>query len=73
MVSLHLLMSNFGVLFNSTLSSLVKNSFFHFRNIARLRSSLNLADAEALIYALIRSRLYYCNALFLGLPKKRIA
>lgn len=70
---------NLGVLFDSNLSfgphisSLVKNSFFHLRNIARLRSSLTIADTETLIHALITSRLDYCNALFLGLPKKLIA
>uniref|UniRef100_A0A4W5LB64 Reverse transcriptase domain-containing protein n=1 Tax=Hucho hucho TaxID=62062 RepID=A0A4W5LB64_9TELE len=73
------LIRNLGVLFDSTLSfgshisSLVKNYFFHLRNIARLRSSLTLADAETLIHALITSRLDYCNALLLGLPKKLIA
>ncbi len=50
---------NLGVLFDSSLfyashiSSVVKTSFFHLRNIARLQSSLTLADAEILIHALI--------------------
>ncbi len=70
---------NLGVLFNlslsnaSHISSVVKTSFFHLRNIARLRTSLTLADSEILIIALITSRLDYCNALFLGLLKKLIA
>jgi len=70
---------NLGVLFDQTLSfgshisSLVKNSLFHLQNIARLRSSLTLADAETLIHALITSCLDYCNALFIGLPKRLIA
>ncbi len=70
---------NLGVLFDSSLyfashiSSVVKTSFFHLLSIARLRSSLTLADAEILTHALITSRLDYCNALFLGLPKKIIA
>lgn len=59
--------------FTSHISAVVKNSFFHLRNIARLRSSLSLADAETLIHTLITSRLDYCNALFFGLPKKLIA
>ncbi len=70
---------NLGVFFNlslsnaSQISSVVKTSFPHLRNIARLRTSLTLADSEILIIALITSRLDYWNALFLGLPKKLIA
>ncbi len=70
---------NLGVLldlslyFASHISSVVKTNFFHLLSIARLRSSLTLADAEILTHVLITSRLDYCNVLFLGLPKKIIA
>jgi len=68
---------NLGFLFDQTLSfcshisSLVKNPFFHLRNIARLQSSLTLA--ETVIHALLTLRLDYCSALILGLLKKVIA
>lgn len=68
---------NLGILFDSSLSFaahialVVKNSFYQASSIARLRSSLNLADAKTLIHALITSRLDYCNALLIDLPKKQ--
>jgi len=52
---------------------LLKTIFSHLCNIAHLRSSLTLADAETLIHALITSCLDYCNTLFRDLPKKLIA
>ncbi len=65
-----ILVSYLTHLYISHISSVVKTSFFHLRNIAHLRTSLTLTDAEILIHELITSRLDYCNALFLGLPKK---
>ncbi len=64
---------NLGVLLHSCASHISSETyFFHLRNIARLRSSLTIADAEILIHALTTSRLDQCNALFLSLPKKTV-
>ncbi len=52
-----------GVIFDSSLSFdyhvqyTVKNSFFHLRNIARLRSMLSLPVTERLINTLVFSRI----------------
>lgn len=67
---------NLGVVFDSVLSydahvcSIVKTSFFHLRNIAKLRSILSQGDAEKLVHAFITSRLDYCNSLLAGSPGK---
>ncbi len=50
----------------------VKNSFFHLRNIARLRSMLSLPVTERLINTLVFSRINYCNALLVGVPKNTL-
>ena len=47
-------------------------SFYHLRNIAKVRLFLSQADTEKLIHCFISSRLDYCNALLSGLPKKSI-
>ncbi len=68
-------LKNLGVIFDSSLSFdyhvqyTVKNSFFHLRNIARLRSMLSLPVTERLINTLVFSRIDYCNALLVGVPK----
>ena len=54
----------------SHIKQLCKTSFFHLRNISKLRSTLTLPDAEKLVHAFISSRLDYCNALFFGIPSK---
>ena len=55
--------------FKSHINKVTKTSFFHLRNIAKVRPFINQKDAEKLIHAFISSRLDYCNALFTGLPK----
>ena len=59
--------------FNSHINKITKTSFFHLRNIAKIRPFMNQNDAEKLIHAFISSRIDYCNTLFTGLPKKTIA
>ena len=58
--------------FEAHIKQLCKNSFYHLRNIAKLRPSLTLSDAEKLVHAFVSSRLDYCNALLIGIPKKSI-
>ena len=58
--------------FHPHIKHLVKTSFFHLKNIARLRPTLTLPDAEKLVHAFISSRLDYCNALLIGTPGKSI-
>ncbi|KAI5623035.1 hypothetical protein C0J50_17410, partial [Silurus asotus] len=49
-----------------------KNSFFHLRNISKLRNRLSISDAEKLVHAFMTSRLDYCNALLGGGPASLI-
>ncbi len=70
---------NLGFIFYSELclekqiSSVVKNSYCQLRIISRLKSTLSFQDLEKVILAFITSRLDYCNALYLGLPKSLLA
>ena len=69
---------NLGVIFDSSLnfkthiSNVTKISFYHLRNIVRVRCFLSQADMEKLVHAFITSRLDYCNALLSGIPKKEV-
>ena len=70
--------TNLGVILDSSLSfqAHIKNvcriSYFHLRNIARLKTSLSKDDLKTLVNALIFSRIDYANALLSGLPAQTI-
>ncbi len=77
-IPLSTVVTNLGVRFDPLLNfeahikHLCKTSFHHLRNIARLRPSLTIHDAEKLVHAFVSSRLDYCNALLIGIPDKSI-
>jgi len=58
--------------FNTHMKHLCKTAFYHLRNIAKLRPTLTLADAEKLVHTFVSSRLNYCNALPIGISSKNI-
>merc|ERR1712035_72744 len=58
--------------YDNHIKHLSKTAFFHLKNIAKLRPSLTLPDAENLIHAFVSSRLDYCNALLIGVPNKNL-
>ncbi|MCI5136711.1 MAG: hypothetical protein D3920_16960 [Candidatus Electrothrix sp. AW2] len=70
---------NLGVILDSDLNfethikNIIKTSFYHLRNIAKVQPFLAQADTERLMHAFITSRLDYCNSLLSGLPKKAIS
>ena len=55
------------------IKDITKTSFYHLKNIARVRLFLSQASTEVLMHAFISCRLDYCNALLSGLPKKSIS
>lgn len=58
--------------FEAHINHLCKTSFYHLRNISKVRSILSLSDAEKLVHAFVSSRLDYCNALLIGIPRKSL-
>ena len=66
---------NIGVVFDDTLTfetqinSFCKTSFWHLRNIWRIRTYLDKPSLEILIHAFLTNKLDYCNSLLTGLPK----
>ncbi|KXJ12154.1 Arachidonate 5-lipoxygenase [Exaiptasia diaphana] len=66
---------NIGVLFDSSLSlanhikMTCKSSFYHLRNISRIRKFLSVKSTEILVHSFISSKLDNCNSLLYGLPK----
>ena len=71
--------SNVGVVFDSHMkfesqaSSICKASFFHIRNISRIRKYLSMHNTRILVHAFVTCRLDNGNALLYGLPKYLIA
>ena len=66
---------NIGVIFNNSLSMLphvtavCKSSFFHLRNIFKIRKFLSYDICKTLIHAFVTARIDYCNSLLYGQPK----
>ena len=68
---------NIGVNFSDSLSmvphvtalNLCKSTFFHLRNILKIRTFLSFDSARTLVHAFITSRVDYCNLLLYGQPK----
>ena len=66
---------NVGVIFNNSLSMLphvtavCKPSFFHLRNIFKIRKFLSYDTCKTLIHAFVTARIDYCNSLLYGQPK----
>ena len=66
--------TNLGVILNANLNmednvnTVCKKVNFHLRNIWKIRKYLNKGATEALIHALISSRIDYCNSLLFDIP-----
>jgi len=71
--------SNLGVVFDDTMSfkshitDVCKSSFYHLRNISRIKKYLTREATEMVVHAFVTSKLDYCNSLPYGLPKLLIA
>ena len=69
---------NIGAVFDDTMSfeeqviEVWRTSFFHYRNIRRIRACLSIDSTKTLVHALETSLLDYCNAYLHGLPDYRI-
>ena len=66
---------NLGVIFDSAfkfekqVSSVVKNSFYHLRLLAKTKAYLSQKNLERVIHAFVTTRLDYCNALYVGIDQ----
>ncbi len=58
--------------FSSHVKAVTKSTYFHLKNIVRIRCFDSSQDLEKLVNAFIKSRDDYCNGLLTGLPKETI-
>ncbi|KAI5629007.1 hypothetical protein C0J50_2496, partial [Silurus asotus] len=58
--------------FNNHINQVTKAAFLYLRNIPKLRNMLSISDAKKLVYALMTSRIDYCNAILSGCPTSLI-
>jgi len=69
---------NLGIIFDSTLSmsdhisSVSKSCLLSFRDLRRIRNTLDFSTARTIATSLIHSKLDYCNSLFLNLPQSQL-
>uniref|UniRef100_A0A3Q3IT75 Reverse transcriptase domain-containing protein n=1 Tax=Monopterus albus TaxID=43700 RepID=A0A3Q3IT75_MONAL len=58
--------------FDSQIAAVTKSSFFHLRQLAKVKAFVSRQHFETLIHAFITSRLDYCNSLYLGVGESSI-
>ena len=49
--------------FDSHVNKVVSESFYHLKNVSKIKRYLTLAETEKVIHAIVTSKLDYCNAL----------
>ena len=54
-------------------NKICKTSYYHLRNISKIRKYLTEETTEILVHAFVSSKLDYCNSLLYGLPKHMIS
>ena len=60
------------MMFDSYVADKCKSSFYHLRNLSRIRKYLTRETAAIVVHAFVTSKLDYCNSLLFGLPKYQI-
>ena len=58
--------------FHAHVSSICRSSFYHLRNLSRIRKYFTKESAEVAVHAFVTSKLDYCNALLYDLPKYQL-
>ena len=58
---------------SSQISSICQTSFFHLRNIGKIRSYIDEDTAKVLVSSFVMSHLDYCNSLLSELPESSIS
>ena len=58
--------------FEKQVTFICKSSFYHIRNIARIRRFLSEESTKALVHAFVTYRMDNCDSLLYGLPKNQI-
>ena len=70
---------NLGVIFDECrnmvehVNKICKTSYYHLRNISKIRKYLTEETTEILVHVFVSSKLDYCNSLLYGLPKHMIS
>ena len=54
--------------FYDHITAICRSTYFHVRNIGKIRNSLSYNVCSTIIHALIRCRLDYCNSLLYNVP-----
>ncbi len=55
--------------FGKQISAVVKSYFYHLRLLMKVKPFLSLKKFEMVMHAFVKSRLDYCNSLYIGAPQ----